>query len=731
MLGRWIAFIIAVLTITSDSYSQTATLTGIVRDSTTLEPLIAANITLVGTSQGVASSQEGAFTIDNIPAGSYLIRTSLVGYTTNELPITLNAGDSLFVELLLVPEHVEEEEVVITGTRTAHSIADVPVRVEAIPQEEVEEKLLMAPSSVAMLLNESTGMRVQTTSATSNTANLRIQGLNGRYSQILTDGIPNFGGLSAGFGLTQLPPLNLRQVEVIKGATSALYGADAISGVINFITKDPKPEPEFSAIVNTTTQRGLDIGGFYSEQFNDLGITMLANRNTQPLYDVDNDQYGDIAEYERYTFTPKLLYSISENLKLRASLGILHEDRLGGTTDTKQLAPGTGFPYREEIKSRRIDVASQLDWTISESQAIVVKLAEMTLRRDAFYGNSPFNATQQVVYADAQYSFSMDSHNLLFGTAFNFEHFTDRTSAASSNRGYRYSVPAFFAQDEIIFSDKWTALLSGRVDFHNTLGTFVTPRASFMYRPSSALTMRIGGGTGFKSPTIFVEEAEEVGFHNVRPLQNTLAERATSGSFDVNWRSIFGEIGANFNLAFYVSGLSHALLADKDSLNNGIVFLRSATGSTLTRGGEFSAKLSYSDFKLSLGYTYIYASQNDNLATYELELNPRHSFGAVVVWESHEAGTKIGVENYWIGSQRLERNPFRDRSPEHWITGMTAEKSFGHFRVFVNLENIFDTRQTRYEPIIVGSLQTGVFRTLPIYAPLEGRVINGGIRFVL
>jgi iron complex outermembrane receptor protein len=373
----------------------------------------------------------------------------------------------------------------------------------------------------------------------------------------------------------------------------------------------------------------------------------------------------------------------------------------------------------------------QLDWMISRSDAVIVKLAGMRLQRDAFYGSSPFNATQGIFYSDAQYSFGVDSHSVLLGTAFNFEEFTDRTSVVSSARSYRYAVPAFFAQDEIILAGDWTVLLSGRLDFHNKLGTFFTPRASLMYRASSVLTMRIGGGTGFKSPTIFVEEAEAVGFRNVRPLQNIQAEKATSGSFDLNWRGIFGQVGASFNLAFYVTRLTNALLADQDSLENNVVYLRSAAGATLTRGGEFSAKFTYDDFKLSLGYTYLYASQSDNGTTYELELNPRHSFGAVLVWESQETATKVGIENYWTGSQRLERNPFRDRSPEYWITGIIAEKGFGHFRLFVNLENIFDTRQTRYEPIVVGNVQTGTIRTLPVYAPLEGRVINGGIRFIL
>ncbi len=509
MLKLSIAVMVATVTVVPGSRSQTATLTGIVRDSVTLEPLIAANVTLVGTTYGAATSADGIFTIRRIPPRAYVLRASFIGYAACDLQVSLAGDDSLFVQVLLQPGHLRTEEVVVTATRTVRNIADVPVRIEAIPQEEVEEKLLMTPSNVAMLLNESTGMRVQTTSAASNTANLRIQGLNGRYTQILTDGIPNFGGLSAGFGLTQLPPLNLRQVEVIKGATSALYGADAISGIVNFITKDPNPERELSAILNGTSQGGVDGAGFYGQQFDNLGLTVLGSRNTQSLYDVDGDGFADVAKFERYTFSPKFFFSLSKNVRMRASLGFLSEKRYGGSMNASPPPAGASSPYVEEIQSRRIDMASQLDWMISGPEAVVVKLAGMQLQRDASYGDSPFNATQEIFFGDAQYSFSVDSHSLLLGTAFNAEEYTDRTSVASSARSYRYLVPAFFAQDEIALSEYWTVLVSGRVDFHNRLGTFFTPRASLMYRPSSLLTVRIGGGTGFKSPTIFVAAAAE------------------------------------------------------------------------------------------------------------------------------------------------------------------------------------------------------------------------------
>jgi iron complex outermembrane receptor protein len=135
-------------------------------------------------------------------------------------------------------------------------------------------------------------------------------------------------------------------------------------------------------------------------------------------------------------------------------------------------------------------------------------------------------------------------------------------------------------------------------------------------------------------------------------------------------------------------------------------------------------------FKLSAGYTFLYATEEDRGAVTEAVLNPRHSVGAVLFYENEDAGLKTGLETYWTGRQRLERNPYRSHSPSYFISGLIAEKALGHIRLFVNFENIFDTRQTRWDPILTG-LPSGAPRTVPIYAPLEGRVVNGGVRFVL
>ena len=720
---------------TSRAVPQTGSVSGRALDAEHGTPLPGANVVLTGTSAGASTDDDGAFLIGGITPGIHTLRASLIGYAAVDIDVTLVASETLTVEFRLEPSHTEVEEVVVTGTRTVRSIADVPVRVEVIPEEEVEEKLLMTPSSVAMLLNESTGMRVQTTSASSNSANLRIQGLSGRYTQLLTDGIPNFGGLSAGFSITQLPPLHLRQVEVIKGATSTLYGPDAISGVVNFLTKNPPDEgSEFSGLLNATTAKGYDAALFHSARPGEtFGYTLFASGNTQESYDVDGDLFADIAGYDRISLSPKLQISIGADADARLSVGYLTEKRTGGWMGAAGPAPGPPS-YTEEIETGRWDASSEVNLRLAGGRTLGIKLAGMQLKRDAAYGSSPFNATQGFAFADAQYVEPFEGgHMLLVGAAFNLEDFDDRTPGVAASRSYTYRSAGLFAQGEWKISPVWTALAGGRVDFHNVYGTFFTPRLSVKYSPARDLTIRAGGGTGFKAPTIFVEEAEEVGFRNVQPIGDAVTERAVSASFDVNWNTLIAtDVTLGVNAAVYLSRISHTLLTDEDSLiSGGMVFFRNATGPLLARGGELSVKTGYRDFKLFLGYTYLYATREDSGAVSELTLNPRHSAGAVLFYESGEAGLKIGFETYWTGTQLLERNPYREESPAYVLNGLVVEKTLGVMRLFVNFENIFDVRQTRWDPLVVGPPDAPDVRTVPVWAPLEGRVINGGIRLVL
>ncbi|MFT3935030.1 MAG: TonB-dependent receptor plug domain-containing protein [Chitinophagaceae bacterium] len=202
-------------------------------------PLSGATAIIDSLNKKAIADSAGLIIFNNVPAGNYRILISYVALQPATINVQIPFADDSAVQVLLEEAEEDEEEVVVTATRTSRSIKDLPTRVETISGEELAEKANMKPGDIRMLLNESTGIQTQQTSATSYSSSIRIQGLDGRYTQVLRDGFPLYAGFSGGLSLMQVPPLDLKQVEVIKGSSSTLYGGGAIAGLVNLVSKTP------------------------------------------------------------------------------------------------------------------------------------------------------------------------------------------------------------------------------------------------------------------------------------------------------------------------------------------------------------------------------------------------------------------------------------------------------------------------------------------------------------
>ncbi len=219
-------------------------------------PVAGATVTLAGASH--VTDERGSVSAAVSP-GKLEITATKDGFVPQTVTVEAIAGQeqSVTFDLVVAPTH-EEEVTVVASTRTERRIEDQPMRVEVLAREEIEEKMLMTPGDIVMMLNEMGGMRVQATSPSLGAASVRIQGMRGRYTRFLSDGLPLFGEQPGGLGLLQIPPMDLGQVEVIKGVASALYGAGAMGGVINLISRRPGKEPVREALFNRSTRGATD-----------------------------------------------------------------------------------------------------------------------------------------------------------------------------------------------------------------------------------------------------------------------------------------------------------------------------------------------------------------------------------------------------------------------------------------------------------------------------------------
>ena len=616
-------------------------------------------------------------------------------------------------------EHGEEAgEIIVQGTRTRRRIQDEPIRVEVIVREEIEEKLLMRPGNIAMLVNETPGIRVQVTSPALGAANIRIQGLEGRYTQLLADGLPLYGGQTSSLGLLQIPPTDLGQVEVIKGAASALYGPSALGGVINLVSRRPGDTFEAEALLNATTRDGQDLTTYVSGPLGGgWSASLTGGAHRQGRDDLDGDGWIDIPGYERLVARPRLFWDGADGASLFVTLGALDESRVGGTLPGRTTPDGRPFPQTQDTE--RLDAGLVAEFPLEGLGALGLRASGMTQEHRHAFDDVVEDDRHDTLFAEASLAGRSDATSWVGGVAFQRDSFRSETFPAFD---YSYEVPAMFAQIEQDLRPDLTLAASARIDVHSEYGTQFSPRLSGLWRPGP-WTVRASYGRGFYAATPFVEEIEDAGLSRLEALRDLQAETAQSGSLDIGYAR--GPIETSLTL--FSSTIDRAtrlvpIAADRVRLANLI-------GETRVRGSELLLRYRRAPFTVTGSYVYMDASEPGEAGSgrRRTPLVPRHSAGLVAVWERHGRG-RIGVEAYYTGKQALEDNPYRTESRPYLHVGILGEIALGRVRLFANAENILGVRQTRYDPLLLPQRLPDGRWTVDIWAPTEGFILNAGLR---
>ncbi|MCF0040665.1 TonB-dependent receptor plug domain-containing protein [Dyadobacter fanqingshengii] len=621
----------------------------------------------------------------------------------------------------------EMEEVVISSTRSSRTIRDIPTRVEFIAGEELDEKANMKPGDIRMVLSESTGIQVQTTSATSANASIRIQGLDGRYTQILKDGFPLYSGASSGLGLLQIPPLDLKQVEVIKGAASTLYGGGAIAGLVNLISKTPKDEQELKFHLNGTSAGGFDANGFYSKKFGKTGATIFAAHNRNAAYDPAGIDFSAIPKFERFTFNPRFFVYPNENTTISLGVNTAFEKRIGGDMHFIKNKNETGHSYFEKNKTERISTQFLFDHIFGEHEHFIVKNSVSYFNRKLTTPGYAFDGTQYSTFTEASYANHGDKLEWIAGANLWTDQFKEKAFVTGPKRDYNLNTLGAFAQNTWKAAE-WMHVETGlRADYVVDYGLAFLPRISALLKFSPAFTSRIGGGLGYKAPTIFTEESERIQYQGVLGIdkdKNRL-EHSYGGNWDVNYQTMLfnDRLSLSINQLFFYTYITKPLIL-KPTGNANYRF-ENISGHIDTRGTETNLKLGYSDFKLLMGYTYTDARIRENGRHQQNFLTPKHRINSVLFYEVEEKW-KAGLEAYYFSKQQLSDGK---TGQEYVILGFMVERLWERFSIYINFENFLDARQTRFDNIYTGSIATPTFRD--IYAPLDGFVFNGGIKINL
>lgn len=620
-------------------------------------------------------------------------------------------------------DHKKLETVIVTATRSGRAVNDEPVRVEVIGREEIEEKAIMRPGNIATLVAETGGVRVQTTSPALGAANIRLQGLYGRYTQLLNDGLPLFGGQAASIGLLQIPPTDLAQVEVIKGSASSFYGGSALGGVINLVSRRPGDEAAGEVLLNITSEDGQDLTGYFETPLNDqLAVSLTAGAHRQTVQDFDGDGWIDMPAYERFTARPRLFWDSDNGASLYATLGVMTEEREGGTLPSRTVPDGN--PFAQNQDTTRIDGGFIAERPVSDTITFNLRGSAMIQDHEHRFGPVTEEDRHESYLIETSLSGDLGTTNWIIGAAFQSE---DYTSDTFPEFDYTYDVPGVFGQIDYDLSETVSVSLSGRLDGHSEFGTQFSPRASILYKPGD-WTIRGSYGQGFFAPTPFVEDIEAAGLSRLAPLSGLQEETAETASIDVGYRR--GSIETNVSVfGSNVDGVTE--LEAFSSVPGGTldrVQLINAQGETQIRGSELLVRYYWNDFKLTGSYLYLDATEDDPLGgRREIELTPQHSAGFVAMWEQHGRGL-LGFEAYYTGEQRLDGDPFRATSDPYWHLGLLGQITVGRASWFINAENLLDVRQTKENPLVLPARAPDGQWTTDIWSRNDGFILNGGVR---
>jgi outer membrane receptor for ferrienterochelin and colicins len=720
--------LIAVLFFTGSVCAQN-TFKALIKDAKTNQSIPGVTVKVQGTNIASVSGTDGLVLLNHIPSGKQFIQFSYPGFKIRTDTLSFPLEQTAPQQIVMEPaEHDKElEEVMISATRSSRTIANIPTRVEVIAGEELDEKGNMKPGDIRMLLAESTGIQTQQTSAISGNSSIRIQGLDGKYTQIIRDGFPLYGGFSGGLGLLQIAPLDLQQVEVIKGSSSTLYGGGAIAGLVNLVSKKPANQRQLDFLFNGTSASGFDASGFYAQKFTKTGTTIYAAYNHGAAYDPSNTGLTAIPQFDRFTLNPKLFIYFNETTTLSAGLNTTIEKRIGGDLEYIKDGGSTQHSYFEENKTQRYSTQIELAHQLNDKEKLILRNSVSYYNRSIGLPGYLFSGVQLSTYSEANYSRKGEKADWVAGVNFLSDHFKEDKNSNSALRSYKYTTVGGFVQNTWNAAKKITVESGIRGDYHNDYGFFFLPKISGLWKVNENFSTRLGVGLGYKAPSVFTEDAERIQFRNVLPVDvaSTKAERSYGANYDVNYQTaLFDEqIGFSINQMFFYTRVNNPVLLTATA--GGDLAYIQPNGNLDTKGMETNAKITYGDFKLFIGYTLADVNQRRSGHSTVYPLVSKHRLNNVLMYEVEDKW-KIGAEAYYFSKQRLNDGT---TGKSYWTAGLMAEKLWSKFSIFLNFENLTDTRQTKFDRIYTGPVTNPVFKD--IYAPVDGLVVNGGIKFKL
>ena len=597
-----------------------ANIIGHVLDKKTGEHLSYITIALKGTTIGTVTDATGHYFLKNLPEGNFVLEASSVGYKTISRNVSLRKGKTLEENFELEEDAVALDGVVVSANRSVTKRRLAPTLVNVVDMKMFENT---NSPTLSQGLNFQPGVRVETNCQNCGFQQVRINGLDGPYTQILIDSRPIFSALSGVYGLEQIPANMIERVEVMRGGGSALFGSSAIAGTINIITKEPLRNS--GQLAHTLTS----IGGSSSFDNNTslnaslvtddhrAGLYVFGQNRHRDAYDHDGDGYSEMPKLKNQTVGFRSFLKTSTYSKLTFEYHHLQEFRRGGNLLNR---PPHEADIAEQIQHSINGGGLKFDYFApNEKHRLTVYTSAQHTDRDSYYGskkdqNAYGKTTDLTFIGGSQYVYSFGKclfmpADLTAGLEYNRDNLKDDMWGYNRYTKQTVNIGSAFLQNEWK-NEKWSILLGGRLDKHNLINHVIfSPRANLRFNPSEDINLRLSYSSGFRAPQAFDEDLhiENVGgtVSMIERAKNLKEEKSQSFSASADMYHRFGAFQVNFLVEGFYTRLSDVFVLENIGERDGILIKERRNGSgAKVLGLSMEGKMAYlSLFQLQAGVT--------------------------------------------------------------------------------------------------------------------------------
>lgn len=699
-----------------------------------------ASVQWINTSVVTVTDSEGKFelTIENITDKRLVV--SMMGFYSD----TVSAENKRHVFINL--RSVTTSEILVEDDITSNFISKDVVKTEVLSQNEFKKA---SCCDLSGCFGSNSSVEVAVTDIVTNTKEMQILGLDGSYTQILLDGIPNMSGLTSKYGLNSIPGTLINKINISKGANSVLQGYESISGIINIELKDFSSSEKFlfNGYMNDMLEKHVNTN--YADKWNNWS-TLFSFHTAQESKRMDENADGflDAPLVTRYMGYNKWKYEEShDGIMFDAAVQYVNEKRTGGQKGFNKEEKGSNTIYGQTVDLNSFKVYSKIGKTFKNEEQIKGFFSYDAYEDVSYYGITRYAAKQKSLYANVFFEKELFSDNMIKGGLsyryeiidedINFTHATNKSYAGAYNK--KESIPGIFIEDVLTTMDKKLMVISGvRLDYHNKFNMPVTPRFLAKYEFSPETILRASFGTGFRTINLFNEYSNLLSSgRDIIVTEELNPEKVVN--FGVNLVQYFtiGDVHADLVVDYYKTNFINKIIPDYNTNTSQVIFenLNGSASSDIFQI-ETNIKL-FNSLELKNSYKYNLVKQTQNGIEEDAPFIPKHKILSNISYAFDENKWSANVSMNWFGRQSLpdtKSYPIEYQRPSESepfaVFNAQLNKNWESFEFYAGVENIFDYKQAN--PIVSADNPFGqYFDTSFIWGPVKGREIYAGFRFKL